>query len=161
MTVTDVRRDTRTLTLTFTAELQASVERVWNLWEDPRQLERWWGPPEYPATFVRHELSPGGRASYFMTGPEGDQPRGWWRILEVDAPHRLTFESGIADDAGNPDPAVPAMIVRATLTELSSALTRMEVETTYPSVAAMEQFLAMGMEEGMTGALSQLDDLLR
>jgi uncharacterized protein YndB with AHSA1/START domain len=76
MTVTAVRKDPRTLTMTLEAEFDASPERVWQLWADPRQLERWWGPPTYPATFTRHDLAPGSRVEYYMTGPEGDQPHG-------------------------------------------------------------------------------------
>ena len=44
MTVTAVRKDLDALTLILTAEFEASPERVWDLWADPRQLERWWGP---------------------------------------------------------------------------------------------------------------------
>ena len=54
MTVTAVRKDPAALTMTLTAEFDASPERVWELWADPRQLERWWGPPTYPATFTAH-----------------------------------------------------------------------------------------------------------
>jgi uncharacterized protein YndB with AHSA1/START domain len=43
MTVTAVRKDPQRLTLTVEAEFDASVERIWQLWADPRQLERWWG----------------------------------------------------------------------------------------------------------------------
>ena len=76
MTVTAVRKDPAALTLTVTAEFDASPERVWQLWADPRQLERWWGPPTYPATFTAHDLAPGSRVQYHMTGPTGDQPHG-------------------------------------------------------------------------------------
>ena len=55
MTVTAVRKDPAALTMTLTAEFDASPERVWQLWADPRQLERWWGPPTYPATFTAHD----------------------------------------------------------------------------------------------------------
>ena len=75
MTVTAVRKDPEALTMTVDAEFDASPERVWQLWADPRQLERWWGPPTYPATFTAHDLAPGGRVEYHMTGPEGDQPQ--------------------------------------------------------------------------------------
>ncbi len=85
MTVTDVRKDTDTLTMTLDAEFDASPERVWELWADPRQLERWWGPPNYPATFTKHALAPGSRVEYHMTTPEGDQPKGFWDIVEVGA----------------------------------------------------------------------------
>ena len=67
MTVTAVRKDPQALSLTLDAEFDASPERVWQLWADPRQLERWWGPPTYPATVTKHELRPGGRVEYHMT----------------------------------------------------------------------------------------------
>ena len=89
MTVTAVRKDPGNLSLTLDAEFDASPERVWQLWADPRQLERWWGPPTYPATFTDLDLRAGGRAAYFMTGPEGDTPAGYWDIIEVDPPRRL------------------------------------------------------------------------
>ena len=64
MPVIDVHKDTEALTLTFVAEFAADVERVWEVWADPRQLERWWGPPSHPATVVDHDLVAGGKVSY-------------------------------------------------------------------------------------------------
>jgi uncharacterized protein YndB with AHSA1/START domain len=51
------------------AEFDASPDRVWQLWADPRQLERWWGPADLPATVTAHDLRSGGRVDYHMTGP--------------------------------------------------------------------------------------------
>jgi uncharacterized protein YndB with AHSA1/START domain len=160
MTVTSVQKDTDAQTMTMTAQFDAPIKRVWEMWDDPRLLERWWGPPTYPATVVDHDLSPGGRVNYFMTGPEGDQPHGWWRVVSVDAPYHLEFEDGFADDTGTPDPAMPTMIIRVELAEESSGGTRMTIETTFPSAESMEQMIAMGMEEGMTLAVGQIDALL-
>jgi len=81
VTVTAVQKDPAALTMTVTAEFAASPDRVWQLWADPRQLERWWGPPTYPATVDAHDFRPGGKVDYHMTGPEGDQPRSWWEIV--------------------------------------------------------------------------------
>ena len=67
MTVTAVHKDPDSLTMTLTAEFEASPTRVWELWADPRQLERWWGPPTYPATFTTHDLSQGSRVEYYIT----------------------------------------------------------------------------------------------
>jgi uncharacterized protein YndB with AHSA1/START domain len=73
MSVISVDKDPVALTLTINAEYAAPIERVWALWEDPRLLEQWWGPPTYPATMVDHDLTPGGKVRYYMTGPEGDK----------------------------------------------------------------------------------------
>lgn len=59
MPVTDVQQDIDTRTLTIVAEFAAPVERIWQVYADPRQLEKVWGPPTYPATVVEHNLTPG------------------------------------------------------------------------------------------------------
>lgn len=160
MTVTSVQKDPTSLTMTMTAEFDASPERVWELWSDARQLERWWGPPEYPATMTSHDLRPGGRVAYYMTGPSGDQPRGIWDVLEVDPPRSLVVRDLFADDEGNPNPDLPAMTMRATIEDLGGGRTQMSILTEFPSTEAMEQVVAMGMEEGMKSALGQIDAIL-
>jgi uncharacterized protein YndB with AHSA1/START domain len=160
MTVTAVRKDPRTLTMTLEAEFDASPERVWQLWADPRQLERWWGPPGYPATFTRHDLAPGSRVEYHMTGPDGDQPRGYWEILEADAPHRLVFRDGFANADGTPNTDMPTNTARVRIEEIGGGRTRMSIESVFPSAEAMEQFLATGTDEGLTRALGQIDAIL-
>ena len=160
MTVTTVEKNTETLTLMITADLDAPIVRAWQLWADPRQLERWWGPPTYPATFVDHDLSPGGVVTYFMTGPEGDQSRGWWRVIEVNAPNRLEFEDGFADENGHPNLDMPTMNIRADLRDRPDGGTRMTITTSFSSLSDMETIIEMGMEEGMAAAIGQMDDLL-
>jgi len=160
MTVTSVHHDPDALTLSIRAEFDEPVAAVWDLWNDPRKLERWWGPPTWPATFVRHELAPGGEISYFMTGPDGDTSHGWWKVLVVEPPHHLEFHNGLADESGAPLADTPFMLMNVDLREEPPHHTTMDVVTIFPSVLAMEKFLGMGMAEGMAGALSQIDDLL-
>ena len=160
MTVTNVHKNPETFTMTLTAAFDAPTERVWQLWANPRQLERWWGPPEYPATFGEHDLRPGGRVTYFMTGPEGDRYHGWWRIGSVDAPHAFDFEDGFADETGAPNPDLPTSHAHVALDRDESGRTLMVITTTFASLDAMQELVKMGMEEGITLALGQADALL-
>jgi uncharacterized protein YndB with AHSA1/START domain len=160
MTVTTVRKDPQALTMTLDAEFDASPERVWQLWADPRQLERWWGPPTYPATFTKHDLTPGSRVEYHMTGPEGDQPKGYWDIVEVEPPHRLLVHDGFRNDDGTPNDDLPRNEFRVNIAEAGEGRTRMSIESIFPSREAMEQLLGMGMEEGLTQAVGQIDAIL-
>jgi uncharacterized protein YndB with AHSA1/START domain len=160
MTVTALRKSPETLTMTIDAEFDASAERVWQLWADPRQLERWWGPPTYPATFTRHALTPGSRVEYHMTGPTGDKPRGYWDIIETDPPRSLVFHDGFANDDGTPNELLAGTEARVTITEIGDGRTRMSIESRFPSAEAMAQVLEMGMEEGLTQAVAQIDAIL-
>ena len=159
MTVVSTHQDTESLTLTIVADLGAPPTRVWQLWADPRQLERWWGPPTWPATFVDHELAVGGRSHYFMTGPDGTTAHGWWHVLTVDEPRSLEFEDGFADESGAPAPDMPTTRGRVELAEQAGG-TPLTLTSSFASAEQMEQLASMGMVEGMTAALGQMDDLL-
>ncbi len=158
--ITDIQKDHEDLTMTVTAEFDASSDRVWQLWADPRQLERWWGPPTYPATVLEHDLAPGGHVAYVMTGPEGDTHRGWWRVLDVDPPRRLEVEDGFADDDGVPVNHLPTTHMGVEISDRAGGGTRVVIVSTFPSAEAFDQMLSMGMEEGLREAMSQMDGIL-
>jgi len=160
MTVTAVEKDPEALTLVLTAEFDAPPELIWDLWADPRKLERWWGPPTYPATFTAHDLAPGSRVEYHMTGPSGDQPRGYWDIVEVDPPSRLVFQDGFANDDGSPNDEMPRNEVVATIEPIDTGRTRMSIAAHFPSTEAMQMQVSMGMVEGLTEAVGQIDAIL-
>lgn len=159
MPITSVVSDPVTLTLTATGEYPVPLERLWRAWVDARQIERFWGPPQWPATFTRHEVRPGGRSEYHMTGPNGEISRGYWSFVAVDAPHGFEVVDGFATADGTPDDSLPGMRMVFRF-EPTAAGSRFVARTTFGSVEAMERLLAMGMLEGLSAALAQLDAVL-
>ncbi|SFT08573.1 SRPBCC family protein [Saccharopolyspora flava] len=159
MPVTDVQHSLDELTLTITAEFAAPVQRVWQIYADPRQLEKIWGPPTYPATFVDHDLTPGGRINYYMTSPEGQKHCGWWEVKTVDEPREFTFEDGFADEDFNPLPDMPVSHNTYTFEAVEGG-TRVTYTSRYTSAEALQQVLDMGVVEGASAAINQIDDLL-
>lgn len=161
MPVTDVSTDLDNLTLTITAEFAAPVERVWQVYADARQLERVWGPPTYPATFVEHDLRPGGRGHYYMTSPEGEKYYGWWAITDVNEPNSFSFDDGFAsDDTFEPTPGMPVSKNVYAFETKGDGGTLAVFTSTYESSEGLQKVLEMGMIEGATSAINQIDDLL-
>ena len=115
MSVTSIDKDFDALTLTLIADFDATAERVWQLWADPRLLERWWGPPSHPATMVDHDLTSGGEVFYYMTSPEGEKYHGRWRFAEVNPPKSLEFIDTFADADGKPAEGMPTSTIRMQL----------------------------------------------
>ncbi len=159
MPVVSSNPDRENLQMTVIAEFDAPVERVWEVWADPRKLEKWWGPPTWPATFHQFDFAEGGEAKYYMTGPEGEKAPGYWRFQVIEQGKRIRFDDGFADQEGNPDPNMPAMVMEMTL-DAEEGRTRMTTVTKFNSIDDLEQVLEMGMEEGMTSAMGQIDALL-
>ena len=159
MSVTSIDKDLDGLTMTLIADFDAPAERVWDLWADPRKLVRWWGPPTHPATFKTHDLSTGGEVTYFMTGPEGDEFHGWWRINSVDPPKSLELTDGFANQDGTPKDDMPTTNMAMEISSSESG-SRMELRSTFNSREQMEEMVKMGMEEGIGEAVGQMDAIL-
>ncbi|MFC7788147.1 SRPBCC family protein [Microbacterium sp. MAHUQ-60] len=160
MPVIDIDTDTENLTMTVTAEFAAPIERVWNAYSDPRQLERFWGPPGWPATFLTWDHTVGGRADYAMTGPRGETSRAYWEFLQIEKPYRFSVLDGFSDADGNPDGDMPAMRMDFTFESLGDR-TRMVTSSHFDSLEGLQKVLDMGVVEGTRMAMSQIDAVLR
>lgn len=156
MPVTDVATDTAALTLTVVADFTVPVRRLWDAYLDPRQIERFWGPPGFPATFTRHDATPSGLTHYFMTGPEGEQYGGYWRWVSVDAPRSFEVRDGFAGDDGSPNDDLPTSRIVFDFAETALG-SRLTVTTHFDSLEDLEKLQGMGMDEGLRLAMGQID----
>jgi uncharacterized protein YndB with AHSA1/START domain len=158
MSVTSVEKDFDSLALTLVADFDAPIERVWELWADPRQLERWWGPPTHPATVENHDLRAGGEVTYVMNGPGGEESRGWWRVTSVRPPESLEFTDGFADRHGTPI-ETPITAVKMRLTEHDGG-TRMQLRFVFESREHMDRLGRLGAFDVFPQSVAQMDAVL-
>ncbi len=159
MPITSVTKDPESLTMTVVAEFPVPLRRLWDAYLDPRLLERFWGPPTYPATFTRHDACAGGRSEYAMTGPGGDVSRGYWEWVAVDELKSFEVRDGFANPDGSANAQMPSMRMRFTF-EATPEGSRMSTTSSFNSLEELEQVLAMGVEEGMRAAMGQMDAVL-
>jgi uncharacterized protein YndB with AHSA1/START domain len=156
MPITEISKDLDSLTMTVVAEFPVPVERLWDAYADPRQLERFWGPPTWPATFHRHDMAVGGRSAYTMHGPQGEASSGFWEFLAVDPGRSFEVRDGFAGADGAENPELPDMRMTFVF-EPTPTGSRMTNTTYFASLQALEQLLEMGMEQGTTEAMGQID----
>lgn len=159
MPVTSVDKDPEALTMTIVADFPAPVRRLWDAYADPRQLEKFWGPPGWPATFTRHDFYPGGRSEYFMSGPSGEPSAGYWEHLGLEEHRSFEVRDGFLTPEGEPNGELPSvrMIFSFAETEAGSRVTTV---TYFNSQGDLESLLSMGMEEGAVAAMSQIDEVV-
>ena len=160
MPITSVTKDPEALTMTVVAEFPVSVQRLWDAYADPRQLEKFWGPPEYPSTFTRHDFAEGGRSDYYMTGPDGTaQPGAYWKFLSVTPGKAFEVEDGFTQPEGTVYEEVPPMRMAFTF-EPTDTGSRVSTVTHFASTEALAKTLEMGIEEGMKAAMGQMDAII-
>ncbi|MDL5352240.1 SRPBCC family protein [Microbacterium sp. zg-YB36] len=160
MPVTDVTTDPEELTMTLSAEFAAPVERVWQAFTDPRELERFWGPPGWPATFTEFDLTVGGRVRYEMVSQHGEHARGAWEFLSIEQPTRFEVIDSFVDEDGAPSEGMPPGMRVTYDFEPTADGCRLRSVTYFTSVEALEEVIAMGAIEGSTMAMNQLDRVL-
>jgi uncharacterized protein YndB with AHSA1/START domain len=156
MPVTSVTKDPVALTMTVVADFPVPVQRLWDAYVDPRQLERFWGPPTYPAQFTRHDAAVGGLSAYAMTGPEGDVSRGYWEWLTVEPQRSFEVLDGFALPGGAPNAEMPSMRM-VFVFEPTEAGARVTTTTHFNTADELANLIEMGMEEGMKQAMGQMD----
>jgi uncharacterized protein YndB with AHSA1/START domain len=154
MPLTSVTKDAAKLTLTVVGDYPVPQQRLWDAFADPRQIERFWGPPAWPATFTRQDMKVGGRAEYFLTGPKGEKWSGSWKFTAVNP--ISSFEAHDGEDNAEDENMPASMKFTFDATPTGSRLT---IVTRFSSVEAMEQTIP-GMEQGLRAAMPQLDAVL-
>lgn len=159
MPITDVRRDLEAMSLTIIGEFPVSVRRLWDAYVDPRQIERFWSRVGWPATFLRHDLHPGGQSRYEVRGPT-EVPTQWcWDVIEVDAPSSFEVVDGIVRTDGSPHPEAPSlrMVYRFDPTDDGS---RLSATIWFASRGLMQELLQWGMDQGILSAMGQIDEVV-
>ena len=144
----------------ITVDFATDPDTAWALWSDPRILEKWWGPPDFPCVISSFDFHPGGEVRYVMTGQDGTQYHGWWQILEIDAPIRLLIRDGFGDSPELPSPDMPIAISTISFTSMVDTV-RMTITSHYDSAEELQRALDLTMEEGFMSALSQIEFMQR
>lgn len=159
MPVTDVTTSPDDLTMTLVGDFSVPVERLWEAFTTPSLLERFWGPPTFPARFTGFDFAPGGRAAYTMTGPRGEKSSGYWEFLSIQEGASFEVLDGFADEDGTPNPAMPSMRLEFHFAGTDGG-SRLVTTTHFVSLEEMEKLTEMGMVEGSTLAFGQIDRFL-
>ncbi len=157
MPITSITTNADDLSLTFVGDYSVTVERLWQAYADPRQLERFFGPPQWPVKFVQHDMVPGGFSKWEMKGPGGNEYKGWWRFSRVEQYRRIEVDDGFSTEDGTPITDTHGRMVM--LFEATTAGSRVTAISYFPDLAMMEQ-MAEGQAEGGRAAMEQLDDIL-
>ncbi|MFN8380069.1 MAG: SRPBCC domain-containing protein [Anaerolineae bacterium] len=146
--------------LTITRVFNAPRPLVFAAYTEPEYLLRWWGPSEYPLVICNVDLRPGGRWHYCMKSrTTGDEAWGIGIYSEVDPPKKLVYADSFSDAEGHINEALPTAEVVVQFEDAGSQ-TRVVITTKYAREEELQAVVQMGMVEGITETLGQLEKLL-
>jgi uncharacterized protein YndB with AHSA1/START domain len=131
--------------------LNASRERVFGEWTEPKHLAHWWGPRGHSVTQCELDPWPGGSIRIKMRGPDGVISPTTGVYHEVIKPERIVFTlSAFEDREGNPQLEVLTIVNLSSLNENKTRLTlRAVIVKSTPLVDDAINRMEAGWEESI------------
>jgi uncharacterized protein YndB with AHSA1/START domain len=80
------------LAVTTSRVVEATPARVYEAFEDPKQLARWWGPNGFTSTFETFDFRPGGAWKFVLHGPDGKDYPNMNRFVELVPAQRVRLQ---------------------------------------------------------------------
>lgn len=145
--------------LRVTRNFNAELQPVWQAWTDASVLDQWWAPKPYRAVTLEMDFREGGHWRYDMVGPQGDRHCCKVNYTSIKAMASIHSTAMFCDEAGNENTAFPRMHWKQEFLSDGDLVT-VNVEISFDSGEAMEQYLKMGFQEGFTMGLANLDTYL-
>ena len=146
-------------TITVKREFAADRQLVWDCYTKNELLDQWWAPSPFTTKTKSMDFREGGHWLYCMIDPEGKQYWGRMDYTKVNASESYEALDAFCDENGDINPQLPRAPWDARFNDLGEN-TLVETVVTYNSLADLEAVINMGMQEGLTSALDNLDALL-
>ena len=140
-------------------EFAADLPLVWDAFTKQEMLDQWWAPSPFTTKTKSMDFREGGHWLYCMIDPEGKQYWGRMDYTKVNASESYEALDAFCDENGDINPQLPRAPWDARFKDLGEN-TLVETVVTYNSLADLEAVINMGMQEGLTSALDNLDALL-
>jgi len=157
----DVRIDRDTNQLHVEREFQAPLPLVWNAYTTPEILDQWWAPKPYRTRTNKMDFREGGLWLYTMIAPDAQEHH--CRMDYTKLSMEKSYEGVDAfclNVEGDVNDALPSANVMVQFESVGER-TMVRYTTTYSTPEHLETVVNMGIKEGLTMAMENLDALLR
>jgi len=145
--------------LVITREFAAPRELVWRVWNEPKHIEKWFGPQGFTTRVNSQDFTTGGKWDYVMIGPDGDEFPFNGVFLEIDPISKVvsTDEFGEEYTERNPEMSMPKITSVTTLFEDHGETTRVVIKTLRATADDLKKHEEMGVEAGWNSSFEKLD----
>ena len=148
-------------TITVKKEFAAGRQLVWDYHTKAELLEQWFAPKPFKAKSKSMDFREGGHWLYAMIDPDGKEFLARMDYTEVKPISGYKLFDAFCDDKGNVNPDLPRASWAATFKDQGKENTLVETVVKYNSLAELETVIQMGMKEGLTMCIEQLDEILQ
>ena len=159
MTATQQSKETE---IVINREFTAPRQLVWDVWTQPKHIEKWFGPKGFDTRVEKFDFKVGGRATYVMVGPDGKEYPGTGVYREIVPIEKIvtTDEFGEGFEESHPDMDLPQGMVTTALFDDLSDKTKLTLIISHPTVEDRKKHEAMGVVDGWNSSLDKANEYI-
>lgn len=155
MNVTETIEAVSDRELIITRVYGAPAKLLFLAYSKPEHVIRWFGPKGWPLTKCEMDFRVGGEFHFQMTSSEGEVgPPFGGTYLEIVPDSRIVYDNGF-EAPGN-----GRMLVTVLFNE-KDGKTTLTVSTVFDTVAMKNEYVGLGIEEGMNSGFDLLEEHLK
>ena len=159
MTATQQSKETE---IVINREFTAPRQLVWDVWTQPKHIEKWFGPKGFDTRVEKFDFKVGGRATYVMVRPDGKEYPGTGVYKEIVPIEKIvtTDEFGEGFEESHPDMDLPQGMVTTALFDDLSDKTKLTLIISHPTVEDRKKHEAMGVVDGWNSSLDKANEYI-
>lgn len=149
----------RARTVPVSRVMHVPAKYIFMAFTKPEHLLRWFGPAGYPVTMCESDFRVGGKWRMAMTGPHGVQgvPFGG-TYLKITPNAGITYDNAFDDGKGGAmDLQSAGTMINTTVFVEANGVTTVTVTTLFATIAMKDEYLGVGMAEGILSGMDQLE----
>lgn len=150
--------------IVITREFAAPRQLVWDVWTQPRHIERWFGPKGFDTRVEEHDFRVGGRSVFIMVGADGAEYPAAGTFKEIVPIEKIVstdeFGEGFEDTPVGKTFDLPKGMVTTALFDDLGERTKLTLTTSHPTVEDKTKHISMGVVEGWNSSFDKMEDYL-
>ncbi len=145
--------------IVITREFAAPRQLVWDVWTQPKHIEKWFGPKGFDTRVDGLDFKVGGRSTYVMVGPDGTEYPSTGVFKEIVPIEKIVttdeFGEGFDKIESMKNVDLPQGMISTFLFDDLGDRTKLTLITAHPTVEDREKHEAMGVVDGWNSSLDK------
>jgi len=150
--------------IVITREFEAPRQLVWDVWTQPKHVEKWFGPKGFTTRVDKLDFKVGGESSYIMIGPDGTEYPSKGVFQEIVPIEKIVttdeFGEGFDEIESMKNIDLPQGMTQTYLFDDLGQRTKLTIIVSHPTVEDREKHEAMGVIDGWNSSLDKVEEYL-
>ena len=150
--------------IVISREFAAPRQLVWDVWTQPKHIEKWFGPKGFDTRVDKLDFKVGGRSAYVMIGPDGVEYPSAGVFQEIVPIEKIVttdeFGEGFDEIEAMKNVDLPKGMISTFLFDDLGERTKLTSITSHPTVEDRKKHEAMGVVAGWNSSLDKLEEYL-